>query len=453
MMHRFRVAVVMAVVVSGTVASFARQAAVAWMQPPAHEQQLPDSSDCWEPAIAAGSNGLVIVTAGRRTGAQRTPEFDQRLVVWRSQDGGATFATPVPITPDGRRHFDQRVAIDDTGTIYVSYSDRDRDERGRAVSRLRLARSSDGGRSFVVRTVVPRGVDDKPELGISPDGRHIYIVYVAAPGPTLVASHDGGATWGEPTVVAPSNGRHFFPEALTVARDGTVWFAVPSMPDQGLLEGKEIPTQLHVFHSADAGRTWRDSELGTFPRHPSRCVHDPECGAKASDISVAVDGTNHGHAIFTGGATTSQPFGLFHRRSSDNGTTWSSSVPVSDASRPKSRDQADHDYPIAVAGSGRLCAVWVDDRRGDLDVWARCSADDAQTWGSEVLLSDRADGAPYKSATGFTGFFGHYGGAAIGGSGRLHVAWAAGEKHARTGSVWVNSIDIAQTLRPDGNRR
>src|SRR5437879_2674251 len=57
-----------------------------WRLPPGHEQLLPDSLDCWEPALAVGPRRQVFVVAGRRTGARGTIEFDQKLVIWRSND-------------------------------------------------------------------------------------------------------------------------------------------------------------------------------------------------------------------------------------------------------------------------------------------------------------------------------------------------------------------------------
>jgi hypothetical protein len=138
---------------------------------------------------------------------------------------------------------------------------------------------------------------------------------------------------------------------------------------------------------------------------------------------------------------------LFHTSSSDGGRTWSARQTVSAAPRPQSGDTADHDYITMTASGERLCAVWVDDRAGALTVWSRCSIDAGRTWAAETLLSDRHDGAAYKSDRGFTAFYGHYGGAAIDRSGRLHAVWGAGEPAYRTGSVWVNSVDAAVSAR------
>jgi hypothetical protein len=144
---------------------------------------------------------------------------------------------------------------------------------------------------------------------------------------------------------------------------------------------------------------------------------------------LAVDGRNRASVTYMKGDGPRQPYGLFLRSSADSGRTWSPPQTVSAAPRPQSRDTADHDLPmIAASGSGRLCVVWVDDRRGALDVWARCSTDRARSFDADVLLSDRGDGASYKSPSGFKAFYGHYGGVAIDGSGRLYAVWGAASR-------------------------
>jgi hypothetical protein len=423
------------------------QAPTDWRSPPGHEQLLSDSLDCWEPALAVGPHRHVFVVAGRRTAPLRTSDFDQKLVIWRSNDAGATFSTPSPVTTEGHFHYDQRMAVDAKGTIYVSYMDNET-ARPRSVTRLRLARSRDEGRTFSVETVTTQRVSDKPELAVSADGTHIAIVYESSPGPALVASDDGGATWSEPRVVVQAEGRHFWPETLAIAPDGGLWFAVPSMPGAEIAAGKQTLVRLHVFRSSDGGRQWHDSDFGSSPRFVKDCAHDPDCRVKAADIAAAIDDRGHAYVTYMEGTGPGQPYALFLRSSTDAGRSWSKPQVVSAAPRPRSGDLADHDFPmIAASGAGRVCVVWVDDRRGALDVWARCSSDAGETWGPDVLFSDRSDGAAYKSSAGFKTFYGHYGGVAIDGSDRLHAAWGEGEPEYRTGAVWFNSIDLGDALR------
>ena len=255
------------------------------------------------------------------------------------------------------------------------------DAKGGRSSRLRLARSQDRGRPFSVQTVTTHRVSDKPELAKSSDGLHLYIVYESGSGPIVVASHDGGSTWAEPLVIVAGDGRHFWPEALAVAPDGSIWLAVPSMSDSDIAKRKQTTVTLHVFRSDDRGRTWQDFEISRSPRLPGACPHSPNLPVKVPRITLAVDGRNRAHVVYTEGATPQQPYGLFYQSSSDGGRTWSSRHVVSAAPRPQSADSADHDYVmVSTSKDGRVCAVWVDDRRGALDVWVRCSTDAGRSW-------------------------------------------------------------------------
>jgi hypothetical protein len=163
------------IVLSCTTAFSPREQSVSgWSQPQAHEQLLPESVDCWEPALAVGPRRQVYVVAGRRTAPLRSANFDQKLIIWRSGDGGATYGAPTPVTVEGHLHYDQRMAVDTKGTIYISYMDNE-SVGPRSVTRLRLARSSDEGRTFAVETVTTQHVSDKPELAVSADGMHMAI--------------------------------------------------------------------------------------------------------------------------------------------------------------------------------------------------------------------------------------------------------------------------------------
>jgi len=92
-----------------------------WQEPRSHEQLLPDSVDCWEPALATAPNGNVYVVAGKRHGMPRDKDFEQQQVIWRSEDGGKTFEGSRPLTNEGLTHYDQRIAVDAKGGMYVSY--------------------------------------------------------------------------------------------------------------------------------------------------------------------------------------------------------------------------------------------------------------------------------------------------------------------------------------------
>jgi hypothetical protein len=215
------------------------------------------------------------------------------------------------------------------------------------------------------------------------------------------------------------------------------------MSDADIAKRLQTDVQLHVYRSTDDGRSWLDSRMSSSPRFLKGCAHDPECRVKVPGISVAVDGDGQAYAAYTEGSGPGQPYALLLKSSTDAGRMWSAGRPVSDAQRPQSNDRADHDDSlIAAQGNGRVCVVWVDDRRGALNTFARCSTDGARTWGEDILLSNRIEGAAYKSPQGFTAIYGHYGGAAISSGSRLFAVWAEGERERRTGNVWFNRLPL-----------
>jgi hypothetical protein len=212
------------------------------------------------------------------------------------------------------------------------------------------------------------------------------------------------------------------------------------MDDGELQKGLPTPVTLHVFRSSDGGETWRATDFGESPRILGGCSHDPECRVMVNSIGVAADNGGRAFVAYTEGKAR-QPYALFSRSSADGGRSWTPAERLSRAARQKSGDEADCDWVhVAAQGNGRVCVVWVDDRLGAKNVWARCSSDAGRSWSGETLLSNRTDGAPYKGTEGFDQFYGHYGGIGIASSGRLHAAWPEGPRGKEEGAVWVNFL-------------
>lgn len=420
--------------------SLPNDGAAQWQEAAEPEARLPAEAKVWEPAIAVGPAGEVLIVGGQRDPLGGSDDFQQHLIAWRSQDGGLTFSDPSLI--DGRsagEHWDQRVSIDSTGTAYISYMEIGDDDR-----LLRLARSEDGGETFRIVTAADR-VSDKPELAVTPYGSDVYIAYELSPtGPSIVGSHDGGDTWETPQLIAAGTEQHFWPEALVVAPNGDLWFAVPSVSRGDLRAGQDTPGILNLFRSQDQGRTWERFDFGSSPR-TRRCAHEEVCSLKVPEIDIAVSPEGAIYAVYTEGEA-GEPYGLFMRYSEDGGRFWTAPQAISAAPRPASGDLADHYESLVTAGQdGEVCVVWVDDRRGALDVWARCAAEPAGPWGREILLSNQSDGAEYKSRQGFAALFGHYMDAEIG-AGRLHAVWGAGTVDRSNGDIWTNVVELSEAL-------
>ncbi len=415
-------------------------------KPPRVESLLPGSDNDWEPALAVGPKGEIYVTAGRQKGSFEKGDFAQQMVLWRSGDAGETWTGPTVINDKMPMQGDQRIAVGSNGALLVSYIGIG-GTKEKPVGILEVARSSDGGKTFTVGVATDQLVSDKPELAVSPDGQDAYLFYESRGGPKLIASHDGGGTWGEAKLVVASEGRHFWPTGLAVAPDGVIWACVPSVPNADIQERKPTTMSLHVFRSDDVGASWHEFPFGSSPWVPSGCAHFPDCPVKTTYIALAVDAKGRVYVAYTEGTEAKKPYRLFVRSTADAGKTWTEPLRLSEAARPASGDEADADYThVSAAGDGKVCVAWVDDRAGNRNFFARCSSDAGRTWGAELLLSNRNDGAPYKSDAGFQSFHGDYGGMALAPDGDLVAAWGEGTGRTGmgrmgTGAVWFNRVD------------
>jgi hypothetical protein len=173
------------------------------------------------------------------------------IAVSRTEDGGRTLqATVVPgISPGADKTsmaFDRSPTSPHRGAVYVAWSDQ--------VPSVRVARSSDGGRTFAPPvTVQTRALAAMQQIAVRPDGS-VHLVWTSGgiPGITnqvgpqdgspdagkriyQVISRDGGATFSEPNAVAAhaGDGMVGFP-SLTVDANGSllwVWGQAAMLPD------------------------------------------------------------------------------------------------------------------------------------------------------------------------------------------------------------------------------
>lgn len=165
-----------------------------------------DEAPARAPSLAAGPGDTVRVAWS----VGEEPAADLRLST--SADGGRTFGPPRTVL-GGQGHADApRIAVDGRGTLHLAYGE-SADGPGGAY-RVLYARSGDGGASFED----PRAISD-PHTGsfgsasypeVRPgDGDEVYVVWHLFPGAGrlrarglgLTASRDGGATFLPPTVV------------------------------------------------------------------------------------------------------------------------------------------------------------------------------------------------------------------------------------------------------------
>lgn len=239
------------------------------------------------------------------------PDRTTGIAVSTSSDGGKAFGAPVTVyeNPAGEFFSDKPwIAVDRTsgpyrGSIYVAWSyDAERFCRTACTSDLAFARSTDGGKTFSQVSLIegqaafctnpgdnrPRGsIKCDGALGaipiVEPDGTIVVVFDYTDLGngtiPTRllsVSSHDGGATWSNPVLVAqvhdvpflfsPEKYRNFELPAFTAdQRTGQLYLA---WEDQ-----RNGDPDILLATSRDAGQTWsapirvNDDPLSGQPYH------------------------------------------------------------------------------------------------------------------------------------------------------------------------------------------
>ena len=83
--------------------------------------------------------------------------------------------------------------------------------------------------------------------------------------------------------------------------------------------------------------------------------------------------------------------------------------------------------------------MYYDNRTGAFNVWYRETTDNGASWSTDVKISDKSTGAPYKTANGFGSPYGDYAGISVLSSGRtIAIFGEAAPNQAAPGGIWVN---------------
>ncbi|HEX7088903.1 MAG TPA: sialidase family protein [Longimicrobiales bacterium] len=311
-------------------------------------------------AVAPNGDVLVLWQNNRPVAGRRFPASDLRLA--RSSDGGRTFQPAVTVNDDAgglpSSHTFHDIAVAPDGTVYVSWIDsRERDRAREALGIVEDAAMGHGGHGG--GAAVAGGDADLP----SPDVR-------------VARSTDGGRTF-EPGVIVASDVCPCCRTSLAVAPDGAVLVAWRRVFDGDVRD-------IVVARSTDGGRTFSA---------PAR-VHDDGWvipGCPHAGASLAVDSAGRVHVAWYTGRPERQ--GLYHAVSTDGGATFGEPrallaggwVPVSFVR-------------LAAGPDGAVWGVWDDRRAEQRRVTIARTGDD----GVEVLDDDVPGSAPAVAAAAGT---------------------------------------------------
>ena len=243
-------------------------------------------------------------------------------------------------------------------------------------------------------------------------------------------SHDFGATFAKP-IKTNADTRYWYAYTGAVAPDGTITFA-----ETDYTQDSTGPVNVEAIRSTDGGKHWKTTLIDTVEQQPT-CVSDgcpPEFYGPSSLMSM--DATGRLVVMYQGASVAEGPQRVYVRRSTDGGRTWSSRTDI---------DSGPHGTSAAFGGAaatghGDFRLWYQDDRNGSdaWNTWYRSSKDGGLTWSPETRLSDRGNGAPYKTAAGYAQPYGDYGELAITNTGRSIAVWGEGTSYSGPGGTWYD---------------
>ena len=308
----------------------------------------------------------------------------------RSDDGGASYAEPVRVNDipgDAAPHAQApaQVATGPDGTVYVAWQNNTKVEGRRfPASDLRLARSTDGGRTFEPAVYV------NDDAGGPPASHTFHDLAVLPDGTVLVSWIDGRERAARDAAMAEArSATDDAPAAGASAEDGAVADTVQhaTLPaarhaasSAGVAAVDDVGPQIRVARSTDGGRTFGENVI----------VAEGACPCCRTALTVAPDGTVYlaWRTVFDGGIRD-----IVVARSDDGGRSFHAATPVHDDGWRI--DACPHAGPsLAVDGTGRLHAAWFTGAEGASGVFHATSSDGGRTFGAPVALASAEIMAP-----------------------------------------------------------
>ena len=391
----------------------------------------------WEPSIAADPNASYVYAATTRFGDRLCATCPNPTLMLRiSDDNGATWGPakpfckcPVQDGPAGRWQYDPTIEVAEDGSVHATILSK---------WETLYVRSDDHGATWTDPVSVEDSLPwtDHGFLTVSPDGQDIYVAFNQVRS-KIVASHDGGVTWGPPvTTNVPGQNQYYYSYRGTVLPDDSIVIALSAVPESPYAKG---PVQYYVARSTDMGATWSQIQIDDVKRQPDcytyKCHSDHWAGLSSVDSDEA------GNLVYSyvGSTVPQQGQLMFTRTSTDGGQTWSARRTLSPEFAGSRRVIAA--FP-AVAGTttDEFTAIWMDNRKryNRWNTWASETTDGGMTWSPGVRISDAQNGAPYKHPAGYEADYGDYLDLDIMSNGKAIGTWGEAFSYWGPGGTWIN---------------
>ncbi len=205
-----------------------------------------------------------------------------------------------------------------------------------------------------------------PDIAVS--GNNVHVVWnnnnASAQEIRYLRSVDGGNTWLPERMISSDDGNNSQAPKIAVSEDGmdvhVVWV------DERHADDPFQPTlELYYNRSLDGGVTWEGE------------VRLTEAEYESTGPNIAVDGSSV-HVVWMD--ERAGKWDVYYRRSLDSGATWDEEAIISDSSNDEG--------PVDVAASeDTIHVVWVETISGEDVILHRRSTDDGGTWSEPQLLT------------------------------------------------------------------
>jgi hypothetical protein len=380
------------------------------------------------PRLSVAPNGAIYLTWKKERDSQSGHIFFNR-----STDGGKSWPSEARgldgEKPAGSRSSSPRLDSDGKGNVYAAWWTKHRDGKKDVL----LSASRDFGASFGPIVKLNQGHGAFPPE-VRADGKgHVYVVWTderteggdgnrreRSGGHRVYfnRSDDYGATW--------------LPQDMKLSADaagrGRVMQAWPQIrcDDQGHVyaiwfDTRDGGSSIYFRASDNFGQTWRE-ELSL----------KGEGGDVENAMKMAAD--DRGHIYVAWADNRDGEYGIYLVASADHGRTWSKDVRLDVAKGKVSRASLP---TLAADPSGRVYAVWQDDRHGGWDIYLNMSSDFGKTWLTEGVRLN--PGPPGEAEARLPQI-------ALSGNGNIAVVWQEDRGENQGEGVYLTwSTDFGKT--------
>ncbi len=398
-------------------------------------ERVASGEDDWEPAVAADpmNPNYIYQLITRYTGPKPCGNCKlPAIVLRRSTDGGATWQPDQFLAQTSKAQYDPQIEVSNNGNVYAVWLDA-------FTPGSTFTKSTNHGLtwstgiSFAGKGKKPQW-NDKPWLIVSRDGLHVYLGFNSSDS-YVVASHDGGNTWGTP-VKTNNDTQYWFHTggAVHPTNPQIAYFACSNFANGNNYAGD---ANIAVLKTTDGGLNWTTINID-ISREAPLCPWSPGCGAGylASSTAMAMDITGKLMILYPANTTAGAPEQMWVRTSTD-GVAWSARQQVSVAST-----SVNNSFPAvaahpSVANDFRI--AWQDDRilsQNGWNTWYKRTTNGGTSWTADIRLSDLTTGAPYKSANGYLLPYGDYFEMGVDQNGLNHLIWGEGTSYTGPGGTW-----------------